>query len=235
MTSTDRSPDYFCWTRFGTEAGQTIDAILARKEAERRRNQGLFLWGVGNALGPGVRELVRRCVAPEVLFSPIRSAPRLVDVAPESVVAWSHGQTLDGNLIPLPEGSVVISRAKASRPHYALVCAASEPLVLEKGATTDATLVRLCDLRNLLSGKPVGTSQVTAVVCRTVSEFATEPTYPIAFRARLVYPYFLRLVDPVRISSQVQTACTPRLAWQACPVGRIEQVHVDGSGAGPQG
>lgn len=218
MRSTDRSPDYFCWTRFGTEAGQTIDAILARKEAERRRNQGLFLWGVGNAVGPGVRELVRRCMAPDVLFSPIRSAPRLVDVAPESVVAWSHGQTLDGNLIPLPEGSVVLSRAKeTSRPHYALVCAASEPLVLEKGATTDATLVRLCDLRNLLSGKPVGASQVTAVVSRTVSEAVAELAYPIAFRAKLVSPYFLRLVGPVRISRQVQTECTPRLAWQGAP------------------
>jgi hypothetical protein len=46
-------PEAFVWTRFGTEAGQTIDRILARKEAERIANGGLFLWGIGNSVATG--------------------------------------------------------------------------------------------------------------------------------------------------------------------------------------
>jgi hypothetical protein len=70
-------PDCFCWTRFGTEAGQAIVHILQRKEQERSANDGLFIWGIGNAIGPSIRELVRRTNRPEVLFSPIKSSPIL--------------------------------------------------------------------------------------------------------------------------------------------------------------
>jgi hypothetical protein len=55
--------------------------------------------------------------------------------------------------------------------------------------------VRFGGLRNLRSGKPLGASQVTAVVQRTNDECGTE--YVIALRARLVEPYFVRLADPV--------------------------------------
>jgi uncharacterized transporter YbjL len=39
-------PEYFCWTKFGTEAGEVSHAIFGRKEIERRRNGGIFLWGI---------------------------------------------------------------------------------------------------------------------------------------------------------------------------------------------
>ena len=45
-------PDLFCWTKYGTEAGEDIGAILERKESERLASGGTFLWGVGNAIGP---------------------------------------------------------------------------------------------------------------------------------------------------------------------------------------
>ena len=66
-------PEYFCWTRFGTEAAEPIDSILGRKERERVANRGIFVWGIGNAIGPSIRELLRREAQPEVLFSPIKS------------------------------------------------------------------------------------------------------------------------------------------------------------------
>ena len=50
-------PRFFCWTRFGTEAGQPIEQILERKEQERIVNNGLFLWGIGNSLTPSMIEL----------------------------------------------------------------------------------------------------------------------------------------------------------------------------------
>ena len=117
-------PDHFCWTRFGTEAGQLVAQILDRKEKERQANQGIFLWGIGNAVGAGITELVRCCSEPEVLFSPIKSAPRAVDVTPESVVAWTAGETLDGDVYRLPDSSLVTSRLPwfCNAVFYALVC-----------------------------------------------------------------------------------------------------------------
>ena len=82
-------PQCFVWTRFGTEAGQSISDILRRKEKERAANGGIFYWGIGNAVGPSILELLRRTDEPEVLFSPIKSAPKRDDVTPEAVVAWT--------------------------------------------------------------------------------------------------------------------------------------------------
>ena len=87
-------PKCFCWTRFGTEAGEAIGHIFKRKEEERIANSGVFIWGIGNAVGPSVRELVLRTPKPQVLFSPIRSAAKLQDVSPPSVAAWTAGETL---------------------------------------------------------------------------------------------------------------------------------------------
>jgi 4-aminobutyrate aminotransferase-like enzyme len=44
-------PDIFCWTKMGTEAGQTLGTILRRKELERQAGSGIFAWGIGNSLG----------------------------------------------------------------------------------------------------------------------------------------------------------------------------------------
>src|SRR5437867_244002 len=158
-------PEVFCWTRFGTEAGQTIDAILTRKEKERLANGGMFLWGIGNAIGPSLAELLRRESAPEALFSPIKSQPKPEDVSPPAVAAWTKAETLDGDVFQIPDHSLVLSRyatAGAKRAHYALVCHSSEPLKIAKSGDE----LVLEELRNLLTGRPIGASQVTAVVTR---------------------------------------------------------------------
>ena len=59
----------------------------------------------------------------------------------------------------------------------------------------------MSELRNLVSGRPVGASQVTAVVERfTVSSEVSATSYVVRLRARLVAPYFVRLTDPVTFS-----------------------------------
>lgn len=193
MTPTRGIPQAFCWTRFGTESGETIEQILARKEAERRANGGIFLWGIGNSVAPGLRDLLRRQVTPEVLFSPIKSRPRAVDVTPQRVVSWTAGETIAGDTVELASSVQVLSRAAAESdpsPHYALVCYSTRPLV-----PSDHGSLAFRAVRNLVSGSPVGASQVTAVV-------AHDPTaqgghiYPIALRATLIAPYFLRLRAP---------------------------------------
>ncbi len=187
----------FCWTRFGTEAGEKIETILDRKEDERKANNGIFLWGIGNGLKPSMLELVRNNPEPEIVFSPIRSAPRKVDVAPETVVIWLAGRTMEDKHYNLPRGSFVTSRA-SKRPHYALVCSSETPLTIDPEGDT----FTFNSLRNLVSGNPVGASQVTAVVQHDSEEVDNDSiVYTVALRAKLVPPYFIRLTEPCEIEN----------------------------------
>jgi hypothetical protein len=188
-------PRAFCWTRFGTEAGEPIEGIFERKERERQALGGVFYWGIGNALGPAIAELVSETSSPEVLFSPIRSRPRREDIAPAEVAAWSVGETLDGSLFDFPQSARITSRfdPDSRRAHYALVCKSALPLAL-----SDFGEIRFRTLRNLRSGRPLGSSQVTAVVTSGAEGAPTSgPVYPVALRAELAYPYFVRLRNPI--------------------------------------
>lgn len=208
-TADSALPLSFCWTRFGTEAGETIDEILARKEAERQANDGVFFWGIGNSIAPAMEELVRRVDEPQVLFSPIKSRPRRVDVAPENVVRWTSAQGLTGDIFDLPSRTTVTSRWDPSRraaAHYALVCMSADPLEITNTARLDVTA-----LRNLRSGAPIGASQVTAVVARA-SAHHEGGAYPVAFRATLVAPYFVRLRRPVILDGRQHEPMTMAFA-----------------------
>ena len=190
---TQSLPHAFCWSRFGTEAGESVDQILARKNLEQEQCGGLFYWGIGSSVGPALLALLAAVERPEVLFSPIKSAPRAIDVSPVHVVRWRSGTGLFGESLTLPAAAKVTSRwdpARPTAPRYALVCASGGRLALE-----DHGEVTFSQLRNLRSGSPVGASQVTAVVRREAENGrpAAGPTYPVALRARLVSPYLVRL------------------------------------------
>lgn len=188
-------PDAFCWTRFGTEAGESIERIVERKEHERQANGGVFLWGIGNSVAPGIADLLGRVDPPEALFSPIRSRPRKVDVTPGCVVRWTAAEDLFGVPYRLPEHTRVTSRWDPERRgsgHYALVCGSPDPIELG-----DHGEVRFGALRNLRSGAPLGASQVTAVVEHV--DDAVDPSstqYTVALRVCLVAPFFVRLLAP---------------------------------------
>lgn len=200
-------PELFCWSRFGTEAGQDIGHILERKEQERIGNEGVFLWGIGNAIGPSVTELLRRTGQPEALFSPIKSPPRAVDSRPAAVAVWAAAETLSGDSFDLPATSLVTSRYDPQAPkavHYALVCSSDERLAI----SSCGEKIAFSALRNLLTGRPLGSSQVTAVVAHdphTDSE-VSNAVYEVAIRARLTYPYLLRLRNPVLLPSPDATS-----------------------------
>lgn len=196
-------PNHFCWTRFGTEAGEGIGTILARKERERIATNGMFLWGIGTSVGPAIRELVLLEKRPMVLFSPMRSKPKTIDVAPSGILQWTYAQGLDGSEWPIPDGINVTSRqgsegGRDKRSHFALVCKSSAPLV-----PLNAESLVYEQLVNLRSKNKLGASQVTAVVQRVETELTTSTHYPVAFGAELVYPYFVRLERPVNPSAQL--------------------------------
>lgn len=195
-------PEYFCWTRYGTESGEGIEAIIQRKEEERQSNGGIFLWGVGNALAPSMRALIHQEISPEVVFSPIRSAARAVDKNPDQLVAWTRGLTLDAQSYSLPRYSLVTSSAsfnKRKKKHYALVCSLEKPLRINHESTTR---LHVSQMVNMLTGNQIGHSQVTAVVRRINNNTSINndvSLYPVSIVARLVYPYFVELTDFVII------------------------------------
>lgn len=197
--NTTTLPTRFCWTRFGTESGESISSILERKEQERLRHGGMFLWGIGNSVAPAIEELVRLEAAPKVLFSPMKSKPKAIDVAPSRVFSWNTALALDGQEWPIPEGLNVLSRGSSEsgrlkRSHYALVCRSTRPLL---EASIQEELV-YDDLVNLLSQAKLGHSQVTAVVSHHHGRAASRnKSYSVGFIAELVYPYFVRLIDPI--------------------------------------
>jgi hypothetical protein len=187
----------FCWTRFGTEAAEPIEDILFRKEQERLRNEGIFLWGIGNAVGPSLKELLQLTDSPQVLFSPIKSPPNQKDIAPPAVVAWTRAVGLNGWPFIIPKHSLVTSRYDPNQArgyHYALVCRSEEPLI----PTAAQETLDISHLQNLRTGRPVGASQVTAVVRRIPKE-STSSIYDVALRASLVEPFLLRLQQPIQV------------------------------------
>ena len=211
-------PEFFCWTRFGTEAGQSVQQIFARKEQERVANGGVFFWGIGNAIGPSMHALVRRTTSPEVLFSPIQCSPRREDASPSSVVAWTEAQAFSGEDYQLPESSLITSRFDTLRPkprHYALVCFSETPIAIESSSEQ----VQFATLRNLLTSRPVGASQVTAVVQLSAqAERERASLYQVALRAQLVPPYLVSLRTPVPLASPEAASCWPdivRKTWDS--------------------
>lgn len=195
-------PEIFCWTKMGVEAGQTLEAILRRKELERRAGGGVFAWGIGNSLGMSANLARRRSPSGEVdvLFTPMKSAPKMADAAPSQLLLWLGYQTRSGRPARLPEHVVVTSRGgPGKRSHYALLCQADDELRL--GAAQigfDAA-----DVRNLASLNPVGASQVTAVVKHEGQPTFGGKGYNVAFRAKLIAEGFIRLVVPVIMDSEM--------------------------------
>ena len=189
-------PEHFVWTRYGTESGEPVGSILARKEKERQSCGGKFLWGVGNSVAPSVRRLLSlHGKDPCVVFSPMLATPRAIDVVPSDVVAWQSACGMDGQEWEIPPGVLVTSRGSAAgigkSRHYALVCHRTEVL----RANASGERFAIADLVNLTTSNPVGHSQVTAVVRCT--DRSPDGPYVAAVIATLVFPYVVELSDPI--------------------------------------
>jgi hypothetical protein len=198
-------PSVFCWTKFGTEAGETADSILQRKEVERARNDGTFLWGIGNSIRPSVLQLLEVEQEPAVIFTPMLSRPAPRDVKPNIVGTWKVATGLDGAPFAIPDHTHVTSGTssrQAPRRHFALVCQRDQPMPApdHEGWVDDAAL------RNLRTGSMVGASQVTSVVTCRCTPGAERQRYRVAFRATLVYPFFVELSDWVQLGRDADSA-----------------------------
>jgi hypothetical protein len=197
-------PQVFCWTKMGTESGQPLETILRRKELERRSGDGLFAWGIGNSLGMST-DLARK-MSPygevDVLFSPMKSTPKPVDVEPPQVLLWLGYVDVDGSIVSLPSHMLVTSRGGSEkRSHYALLCYSAEEIRADGAHILDAAYAR-----NLASLNPIGASQVTSVV-RYENKLNGKPEKPyrIAFQAKLHGKGFVKLAHPIAMDAQIMS------------------------------
>lgn len=190
--------EYVCWSRMQAEAGQSLEAIVARKERERQAGRGLFLWGVGNAPAVMTSVLARANVPVRAVFSIMKSRPKGIDTAPTRMVAWRRYIDAHGVDRELPSHALVTSRGDsetgAKRVHYALVCRSDTPLFIRRGEAFDPGAYRNAGG----NGAPVGSSQVTALL-RRVHQQRRSSDYEANLVAGLTDSYWVRLFDPVEV------------------------------------
>lgn len=188
-----------CWSRMQTEAGQGLEAIVNRKELERRANGGVFFWGVGNPPAKSVREVVRSGERVDAVFSVMKSKPKPSDVSPSRVVLWRSYFDTSGSEKPLPSGTLITSRGesatRAKSAHYALMCYSQDALELGDLGPFDPDAY--CNLS--AERGPVGASQVTALVERHSRERSTTG-YRVNLRAQMTGSFWVRLGSPVTLS-----------------------------------
>jgi len=206
----------------GTEAGQSLEAILRRKELERRAGGGVFAWGIGNSLGVSAKLAQQEMQHNEVdvLFTPMRSAAKQIDVAPSQILLWLGYLNKDGEQTRLPSHMAVTSRgnfaqAGGKRSHYALICNGHHDITISaNGGVIDANRAR-----NFASLNPLGASQVTAVVRYQASRNELpEKSYPVTFRAKLHGAGFVRLVSPIVLDGELAI-----LYRQLCKSATVEE------------
>lgn len=192
-------PEVFCWTKMGTEAGQSLDAIIERKELERELGDGVFFWGIGTSLGQRIWQFIDSVSKPHVLFSPMQAKPKKIDSCPEKVFVWTAYLDRRGIKCKMPEHALVTSRGlsngQAKKKHYALVCRKSSPLLGDQWPS-----VNWAKLKNYNSDSNLGFSQVTAIVEYKRSVKFPCDDYNVLFGAELTYPYYITLVDPIELS-----------------------------------
>jgi hypothetical protein len=197
----DANQEYVCWSRMQAEAGQALDAIVRRKELERRAGNGMFCWGVGNAPAIVTNALARLGHPVTAVFSIMKSRPKAVDLHPGKTVAWRQYVDVDGAVRKLPPHVLVTSRAESATgpksKHFALMCWSDKPLAIQHGEPFDPAAYRNAGG----AGAPVGASQVTALLRRT-SQDGGSTAYEANLRAQLVGAYWIRLVDPVECSPE---------------------------------
>ncbi len=178
----------FIISRMGVEAGESLDNIVARKEAERKAGSGIFWWGIGTSLGRSGFDAAKSSTEGlPVLFARTVSPPRRVDVAPAEVFLWTHWENLEGRG-KIPPHVIITSHGDAGKGrHYALACRSNEPLALGGSRRFDPSRSRT------VNGKVMGGSQNTALLTGDPRGHETGK-YSIEFEARLVVPFCPKLV-----------------------------------------
>jgi hypothetical protein len=216
-TNANCLPTLFCWTKMGDEAGQGLGGIIARKDTERVMGNGIFFWGIGTPLGQRLWAFIKAIENPIVLFSPMKAKPKLIDVRPDRIFAWTAYVDRHGVKHSMPRHALVTSRGttggKVKSSHYALVCHKRTSFSSETWPS-----VNWSSLRNYDSGSKLGFSQVTTIVESKNNITIKEANYEILFGADLVEPFYVTLIDPVEIPKRTWIAANELWTSNQCSV-----------------
>lgn len=181
----------FVWTKIGTEAGESVADIIARKENERTAGYGTFWWGIGTSLGPNLRLEARRAGgAIPILFCEMLGRPQRHDISPASTVRWARWRDWSNSKSDIPPFVQVTSRGedrkgKHKDKHYALICHSQTKI----GINRSGQLFDPRSCRTVPSGKVPGDSQNTALLDGDFRQSHLNGRYRIAFVANLVSPW----------------------------------------------
>jgi hypothetical protein len=174
---------------------------IRRKEWERKLGCGHFFWGIGQSLGEKARVVTPDKTSMQVIFSPMLSKPKSLDIAPDEVVLWNAWVDANGQTRQLPAHSFITSRAhlpsgRKKEAHYALVCFSNQKL----NSQSNNMCIVPKQLRNVITNKPLGGSQVTAVVQSVSAKeeiLSNTKSYSVSFTAELQAPYCIQLAQPM--------------------------------------
>jgi hypothetical protein len=189
------------WTKIGADGGQSLEAILARREWERRNGDGVFWWAIGNNYASSICGAARSLVGNmPVLFSKLRGKPHGRDANPEHIFIWRHWKDYHGQTHEIPQYIRLWSVKKPKLEHYALVCRSDSPIALgDHGPFDEKRCV------TYPKGKVPGTSMVTVLLRTDGSESTSCERYRIAFCACLVEPWCVRLTCPREMTASERT------------------------------
>lgn len=209
----------FVWTKMQSAAGESLDKIIMRKEAERRAGNGDFWWGVGTSLGAAVNEAAAsNGNTLPVLFSRMLSAPQEKDSNPQAVCVWQGWQSRDGRSGELPEHILITGGSNPEKPYYALICFSQAPLRLGNHGTFDPQQCRT------LAGKVPGSSQVTALLQDSGPTPHRNGRYQIGFRCDLRAPWAVRLTGG-RTLNTAQREALNRFSSGDCWLDLVRQLR----------
>jgi hypothetical protein len=211
MQGTERP---FVWSRCGAEAGQELDSLILRKEAERIAGQNVFWWGIGSSLGPNVRQAASNCAGElDVQFSAMLMDAQEHDSNPEEVWVWTHWTDANEHLHKLPPHVIITSRGRPRKTtHYALICQSAEPLQLRPQPFDLARCDNYKSWNEQRERKKVGGRQSTFLVLGNFNGDHSKGKYKRGFRAKLIDPWCVRLTK-----HRVFTSSERRLldSWKA--------------------
>ena len=128
-----------CLTKFGPEAGETTNEILARKELERRSgirsHKNEFWWGIGEkGAAQSINSAISQHGANIVLFSAIKDQKPPENGLASDALVWRKYRMLgSGVLHDIPKHALITSAAvtksgKMRTTHFALICSSSVPI-----------------------------------------------------------------------------------------------------------
>jgi hypothetical protein len=187
----------FVWSLMGQDAGQPLDEIIIRKEAERRTG-GEFWWGFGTSLGPRVESVARLNGGTlPALFSALSNQKQAPN---QNTYVWNgwrsvrKGRYRTYDHASIPNHALVLG-GNPDTSYYALVCRCDTELVLGDHGPFDPA-----QCRTVAKGLAPGGSQRAALLTGKMNH--PHGPYRIAFSAHLVVPWFVRLTDPRLLTAQ---------------------------------